>query len=206
MGKRVIAMILALTMLAGVLPAGAMAQQTQASVETDDLVVSGNNSFGTLLSERISEHQAEGEASAEGYLPGYSINSLSVKGSTARVGYDAAGPALLVVALYSEDGLQLLTSASAEVSADATVAELTFAGEMPDYFLASAYLLDTFGFSPLCGTFETPLYTEKLQKLRASTAADYDKDHRCFDPCIWLDPLGRLWFVWAVMEKKDALE
>ena len=22
---------------------------------------------------------------------------------------------------------------------------------------------------------------------------------RCFDPCLWIDPLGRLWFFWAVM-------
>ncbi|MBQ8496060.1 MAG: exo-alpha-sialidase [Clostridia bacterium] len=28
-------------------------------------------------------------------------------------------------------------------------------------------------------------------------AVAYDEGHRCFDPCIWLDPLGRLWFTWA---------
>jgi hypothetical protein len=22
-------------------------------------------------------------------------------------------------------------------------------------------------------------------------------DHRCFDPCLWMDPLGRLWLTWA---------
>ncbi len=31
-------------------------------------------------------------------------------------------------------------------------------------------------------------------------AASYlDDDHRCFDPCVWIDPLGRLWFTWSVM-------
>ncbi len=24
-----------------------------------------------------------------------------------------------------------------------------------------------------------------------------DEDHRCYDPCLWMDPLGRLWFFWA---------
>ena len=24
------------------------------------------------------------------------------------------------------------------------------------------------------------------------------EDHRCFDPCLWIDPLGRLWFTWSV--------
>ncbi len=33
-------------------------------------------------------------------------------------------------------------------------------------------------------------------------AAAYDgEDTRCYDPCIWTDPLGRLWFFWAVMPK-----
>lgn len=35
-------------------------------------------------------------------------------------------------------------------------------------------------------------------------AVAYDEGYRCFDPCVWIDPLGRLWFVWAVMEKKGC--
>lgn len=30
-------------------------------------------------------------------------------------------------------------------------------------------------------------------------AAYYDEKHRCFDPCLWIDPLGRLWFTWSVI-------
>lgn len=26
-----------------------------------------------------------------------------------------------------------------------------------------------------------------------------DEDHRCYDPCLWLDPMGRIWFTWGVM-------
>lgn len=29
-------------------------------------------------------------------------------------------------------------------------------------------------------------------------AAAYVDDHRCYDPCLWIDPLGRLWFEWAL--------
>ena len=28
-------------------------------------------------------------------------------------------------------------------------------------------------------------------------AAAWQEGHRCFDPCLWIDPLGRLWFFWA---------
>jgi len=24
------------------------------------------------------------------------------------------------------------------------------------------------------------------------------EDHRCYDPCLWIDPLGRLWFTWSI--------
>ena len=30
-----------------------------------------------------------------------------------------------------------------------------------------------------------------------AVAAPDDELHRCYDPCIWIDPLKRLWFVWA---------
>lgn len=25
----------------------------------------------------------------------------------------------------------------------------------------------------------------------------YEEGHRCFDPCLWIDPLGRLWLTWS---------
>lgn len=27
--------------------------------------------------------------------------------------------------------------------------------------------------------------------------ADMGRDYRCYDPCLWIDPLDRLWFLWA---------
>lgn len=29
-------------------------------------------------------------------------------------------------------------------------------------------------------------------------AVTYLEGHRCYDPCLWIDPLGRLWFTWAI--------
>ena len=29
-------------------------------------------------------------------------------------------------------------------------------------------------------------------------AVAYIKKHRCFDPCLWIDPLGRMWLFWAI--------
>ncbi|MBE6976095.1 MAG: helix-turn-helix domain-containing protein [Ruminococcaceae bacterium] len=32
----------------------------------------------------------------------------------------------------------------------------------------------------------------------------YMDDYRCYDPCLWIDPLGRLWFTWSICPD-DAL-
>ena len=28
-------------------------------------------------------------------------------------------------------------------------------------------------------------------------AVVFSEEHRCYDPCLWIDPLDRLWFIWA---------
>ena len=28
-------------------------------------------------------------------------------------------------------------------------------------------------------------------------AVAYEDGRRCYDPCLWIDPLNRLWFIWA---------
>ncbi len=35
-------------------------------------------------------------------------------------------------------------------------------------------------------------------------AAFKEGDFRCFDPVLWLDPLGRLWFIWNVMPGEEV--
>ncbi len=32
-------------------------------------------------------------------------------------------------------------------------------------------------------------------------AAYQSENSRCYDPCLWIDPNGRLWFIWSVMPK-----
>ena len=173
--RRILSMLLALVMVFTAIPWAAMAEETQndTTVDTGEVTVEGTNGFGRLLSADIQEYQ---EDTAEEYQGGYTVTDLVIEGNTATVTYDALGEANLVVALYTEDGIQLLTSANTTVTADATEATVTFAGEMPEYFLASAYLVDTYDFSPLCEAYDTPMYTQDMQELLASTVEDYDPD------------------------------
>ena len=111
--KRIISILLTLCLLLGNFAPAVYAQEPQsdASVQTDDITIEGTNGFGNLLSAEIVEAQEE---QAESYEGGYTITDLVIEGNTATVTYDALGEANLVVALYTEDGIQLLTSANTD--------------------------------------------------------------------------------------------
>ncbi len=166
------AVILATTVLSAV-PVGA--ENSDASVETgnDNLTVEGTNGFGDLLSEDILESQEESE---EEYKEGYTVTDIVIEGNIATVTYDSLEAANLVVALYTEDMVQMICSANTVVDPEEKEARVTFEGEMPEYFMAAAYLLDTYDMSPLCPMYDTPLYTKDMQDLLNSTVNDYDEE------------------------------
>ena len=176
--KRCISLLLVLGIILGVLVPAAQAAPVEetASVNTDNVTIEGTNGFGNLLSQEITESQEEAEAAEADYPNGYTVTDLVIEGNIATVTYDTMEEATLVVALYTEDGMQMLTSTTATVFPEATVAELTFDGNMPEYFMASAYLLDSYDFSPLCAAYDTPMYTREMQELLASTVEDYDPE------------------------------
>ena len=176
--KRTMALVLTLVMVFSIIPVGAFAAEHPAAPELDtgNVTIEGTNGFGNLLSTAISEEQeATAEAESE-FGAGYTVTDLKIEGNAATVTYDSAEEAVLVVALYSEDGMQLLASGKATVTPDATEATVTIEGTMPEYFQASAYLVDSYDFSPLCAAYDTPIYTREMQELLSSTIHDYDPE------------------------------
>lgn len=176
--KRIISMLLIAIMLVNLVPADvyATSDTSQDAVDNSGMTIEGTNGFGNLLSEDLTEYQAESEVAESEYEDGYTVTDLVIELNSATVTYDSMEEALLIVALYTEDGLQLLQSAETLVQPEESVAVLTFEGEMPEYFYASAYMVDTYDLSPLCAAYETPMYTREMQELLASTVEDYEAD------------------------------
>ncbi len=173
MKKKVLSFLLCLAMLAELLPVFAHAEDTGATLDNSEVTVAGTNGFGSVLADEIAQGHAQQQEQA---ASGYTITDLVFDGSTASVTFDTMEEATLVVALYSEDGQQLLTSGKATVTPENTTASVTIEGEMPAYFMATAYLLDSYDMSPLCPAYDTPMYTRAMQELLASTVEDYDTD------------------------------
>lgn len=171
--KRILSLILAICLTAMALPPPAHAEAPPAPDLDSQVTVESTNDFGELLSGLLEEAQEE---QAEETKIGYSVTDLTFSGTMATVAYETLEEANLVVGVYTEDGTQLLASGNATVTPEATTAMVTIEGEMPAYFLAKAFLLDTYDFSPLSSEYATPLYTQEMQELLASTADDYEAD------------------------------
>ncbi len=170
--KRSLSLLLCLVMVLSMVPV-TQAQTTttpKATVDSGAVTVEGTNSVGNLLSQELQAYQEADEAAG-----GFNVVGLTVEDSVATAEFRTLEPAILVVALYTEDGLQLLTSGKAEVQPDETEVSIVLE-DVPEYFIAKAYLVDTYDFSPLCTAYETVMYTEEMQELLASTADDYDQD------------------------------
>ena len=137
MTKRVISLLLIFVMITGMVPVFARAENTQTAVDNLDLTVGGTNSFGNLVSQGMS--QAMNTVETGNSQAGYSVTDLEIAGSTAIVTYESLEEAVLVVAIYTEDGSRLLTSATQTVSADATEARVALPQITEPYFLAEAF-------------------------------------------------------------------
>lgn len=49
------------------------------------------------------------------------------------------------------------------------------------------------------GNYVMLVYSDDGVNFSEPIAVAYKDEHRCFDPCVWIDPLGRLWFTWSLM-------
>ena len=55
------------------------------------------------------------------------------------------------------------------------------------------------------GNFAAVIRSDDETNFTEPVAVAYKEgDYRCFDPVLWLDPLGRLWFIWNVMPGEEV--
>lgn len=49
------------------------------------------------------------------------------------------------------------------------------------------------------GNYCLLIMSDDEEHFSSPIAVAYLDDHRCYDPCLWIDPLDRLWFIWNIM-------
>ena len=47
------------------------------------------------------------------------------------------------------------------------------------------------------GNFSLIVKSDDGENFSEPIVVTFKENHRCFDPCIWIDPQGRLWWTWS---------
>ncbi len=169
MKKRILSIFLAVCLIFTLLPVGALAEGN--SVETEPtLAVSGTNSVGKLISKEVSQETDETTG-------GNKISDLTVDGNTAAVQFTTdTNECDIVVAIYDENnGTHMLASGTVTVYSGDSEVSIELSGDIPESFVATAYMLERESHSPLCTAYMTKMYTSEMQAFLATTVNDYDE-------------------------------
>ena len=169
MKKRILSIFLAVCLIFTLLPVRALAEGN--SVETEPtLAVSGTNSVGKLISKEVSQETDE-------ITGGNKISDLTVDGNTAAVQFTTdTNECDIVVAIYDENnGTHMLASGTVTVYSGDSEVSIELSGDIPESFVATAYMLERESHSPLCTAYTTKMYTSEMQAFLATTVNDYDE-------------------------------
>ena len=145
-------------------------EQTEAI--KSDISVEGTDSAGVLLAEELANVATQQEENN-----GCNVFSIDVSENTATVYFETTQDATLVVAVYDENGNQMLACGKKEVTHEETLTVVDIdTGTMPQYFLVRGYLIETETLRPICTLYESSMYTQEMQEFLSKTTDDFDDE------------------------------
>ena len=146
-------------------------EETDARV-TSELTVRGTDSFGSMFAQEFS-----GVAAEQAENNGCNVFSIDMSGNQASVSFETTQDATLVVAVYDENGNQMLASGKKNVTNTETETTVAInSGTIPQYYLVRGYLIETETLRPICTVYESSMYTQEMQEFLAKTTDDFDEE------------------------------
>ncbi len=175
--KKIISGILTFAIILGTVPQInaeapiAVSESAGMSLSEENMQISGTNSFGNMVAQELAEVSSEQEANN-----GCNVFSVEMSGKTASVSFDTLQDSAIVVAIYDNEGMKMITSGYKEVTAEETETEVKISGTIPQYFYIRAYLVNPDTLRPLSTEYNSPMYTREMQEFLSKTTADFDPD------------------------------
>ncbi len=93
-------------------------------------------------------------------------------GRIANVSFETVEDAAVIVGIYDESGVQMLLSASANVSAGDTQVQVTMENSLLSYFCLRSFLVARDSMRPLCTAYSSPMYTQEMQEFLSKKTTD----------------------------------
>ncbi len=188
--KRKIAIMLSLILLiSGIdvnvsMSSASVKSPDSSKITTNNLSVKSANSIGELIEDAVSEKENEEDTNN-----GNNIFSVKMREKTQEkleageedqekifvVDFETVETCKLLLAIYTEDGKEMITSSTVNVCQDETSVEFGLK-EIPQYFLIRAFLIDSETNQPFCIKYESPMYTKEMQDFMAKETEDFAKD------------------------------
>ena len=168
--KRVLSVVLTVVMILTAIPFSANATENETTVEqgNNDVSVSATNSLGAMITETLEDENL-------GVDSDYVITDLTFEGNTATVSYMALENCNLVVAVYDENTMQMLTSEILILPSDEVSATVTFIDVLPEFFVAKAFLVDL-DYAPLCKEYVSRKNTTEFVEFMETKSTDFEED------------------------------
>ena len=137
-------------------------------LDMGDASLEAQNSLGRLFKDIMSETEVETEQT------GCGVYSVVMDGTKATASIQALEDCTLVVGIYEEDGIRLIATGTADVTAgDTDVTVSIEADTLPAYYHVKAFLVDNVSLRPCSKVYETDDYTWKMQEFFAKTTSDF---------------------------------
>ena len=171
--KRILAVLLTAVMLLSVAPMSVFAKENVADGTAEgvmsDVNLKATNSVGELVTKALEKNGLDAESE-------YGVTGLDFDGKTATVTGFAKENCALIVAIYDENSNRMLASGIGEFSENEQTASVEISTtQMPEYYIAHAFLLDENG-SALCDKFTSREHTHEFEEFYEKTVDDFDKD------------------------------
>ncbi len=167
--KRILAVLLTVVMLLSVAPMSVFAKGNEPDVENGTQAeIKQTNSLSKMLAEATDMSQVAMDSP-------YYISEMTFDGKIANVRYYNEQDCLLAVAVYDESTGQMLDSAVELVEVESVTADITMNIDLPEHFLAKAFLLDENN-AALCKELVCRTYTTEYEKIASLTVNDFDED------------------------------
>lgn len=171
--KRIISLFLSLLLALSTLTAVDLSafavQKNDTNIETS-ISSSSEDGVTDLFADVINDAQQSKEADIN------SVSRITFSESTATVTLKTSVDSTLIVAVYSEDEIQLLGTGTAYITEKTTKVNVVVdIDDMPQYFVAKGYIVDTLSMKPISEVYNCEYYTRDMQNLFESTVDTYDK-------------------------------
>ncbi|MDE6725866.1 MAG: fibronectin, partial [Ruminiclostridium sp.] len=136
----------------------------------NNMTINGADTLGNMLAQELSAKSAEQTENN-----GYNIFSVEIEEGIAKVSFETLQNSSLLVALYDNEGSEMIVSGYTNVTAEETEALVEIDSEnIPEYFYIRAYLINPETLRPLSLEYSSPMYTQKMQDFLSKDVNDFD--------------------------------